>query len=153
MAQRFFRRGVTQVFFPPAVSNLSAPSSGEITAGTELTSQIETITGWMLTNTPIKTPDLVTTFDTEIPGIDSTAASSFTMYDLKDTTALKDSLAKGLTGFVLWCPYGKVTGKRCETWPSTIISNSYEYVVTNNPARYKVEFSVTQTPVLMATLP
>ena len=62
---RFFRRGESKILFLPTWASAN-PSSGEISAGTDLTTGLSNITGWDFANTPITTPDLSTTFDTQI---------------------------------------------------------------------------------------
>lgn len=150
---RFFRRGKTRIWFLPAVSNKSAPSSAEITAGTELTGSIQAISGFQLANTPISTPDLQTTFNSEIPGEDAAGNSSLTMYDDDASSAVKTALAKNTAGFLLFGPYGITTGKRAEVWPVTVTSNSDEYTMGNEAARFMVGFSVTSIPTQNAVMP
>ena len=150
---RFFRRGRTKVYFLPAVSNLDAPSGAEITAGIDITQSVAGITGFMFKNSPIKTPDLATTFTTEIPGEDTADQSSFLMYDDDTSTTIRSTLAKNTSGYVLLCPYGNTTGKRCEVWPVVVTTNSDEYTLGNDPARWHLEFSVALTPHQNAVLP
>lgn len=150
---RFFRRGITKIYYLPACSNTSAPTSAEISAGIDLSPKIAAIAGFQLKNTPIATPDLVTTFDPTIPGVDAADNSELTFYsdDTSDTT--KTTLAKGTAGFLLFALRGAGTGKPAETWPIKVTSNSEEYVLTNDAAKYMVGFSVTSIPIQNATMP
>src|SRR5690349_12875348 len=111
---RFFRRGLSKIQFLPAVANLNAPTSGEISAGTDLTGSIESIGGFEFSNSPIVTPDLSTTFDTQIPGADTTSTSTLTFYDDSSSGTIRTALAKGTAGFILLQPYGSTTAKRAE---------------------------------------
>lgn len=150
---RFFRRGITKIYFLPAVSNPAAPSSGEISAGTDLSAKIAAITGFQLSNTPIVTPDLVTTFDPQIPGVDAAANSDLTFYSDDTADTVKTTLSKGTAGFLLFMLRGAGTGKPAETWPVTVTQNAEEYVLTNDAAKYMVGFSVTSRPTQGAVLP
>jgi hypothetical protein len=152
---RFFRRGVSRFYFLPACANLDAPTSGEITAGKELTGSIADIAGWEYTNQVIETPDYATTFDSQIGGPDKAAASSFTLYDGDQTAdaTLRAALAKGTAGFVLLAPYGATATKRAEVWPATVIAESDRYTTGNEAAKYMVQYSVTSRPHQNAAMP
>ena len=156
MAQkRFFRRGKSELFFCPTVANLTAPTSAEITAGVPLTPGVQAISGFQLENAPITTPDLETTFDSQIDGPDTTATSTITFYD-DDTTPgpdpIRAALAKGTDGFVVMCPYGNTSGKRAEVWPvrSTGVNDTWDLGAT--AALYVVGFAITGDPEQNAAL-
>src|SRR4051812_13207821 len=96
---RFFRRGVSKIYFLPAVAAYSAttatgnPTSGEITAGTDLSQQVADISGFELSNSPIAVQNLKDAFTPSISGEDTVADSSLTMYDLDDSTTIRAALA------------------------------------------------------------
>lgn len=150
---RFFRRGVTKIYYLPSISNTAAPTSGEITAGIDLSPKIAAISGFQLKNTPIVTPDLVTTFDSQIPGVDVADNSELTFYADSSTDSVKTTLTKGTAGFLLFAMRGTGTGKPAETWPITVTHNAEEYTLGNEAARYMVGFSVTSIPIQTAVLP
>lgn len=152
MAVRFFRRGVSAVKFLPAVAGAS-PTRPEITAGTDLTAQVADINGFQLKNNPITTPDLSTTFDSQIDGPDGVDDSSLVMYDLSDSAAIRTALAKGTNGFLVLFPYGDVTSKRCEVWPVRSTGVNDQWSLSADPARYMVGFAVTAKPTQNATTP
>lgn len=150
---RFFRRGVTKIYFLPSVANTAAPTSSEVTAGTNLSPQIAAITGFQLSNTPIVTPDLVSTFDSQIAGVDAAANSELDFYSQTSTDAIKTALAKGTVGFLLFAMRGSTAASPAEVWPVTVTFNAEEYVLTNDAAKYKVGFSVTSVPIQNAVMP
>lgn len=152
MAVRFFRRGVSAIKFLPAVAGAS-PTRPEITAGTDLTAQVADINGFQLKNSPIATPDLSTTFDSQIDGPDATDDSSLIMYDLSDSAAIRTALAKGTNGFLVLFPYGDVSAKRCEVWPVRSTGVNDQWTLGADPARYQVGFAVTSRPNQAATTP
>ncbi len=145
MPVRFFRRGVSAIKFAPAVAG-SSPTRAEINAGTDLTAQVADINGFQLKNNPIPTPDLSTTFDSQIDGPDGVDDSSLIMYDLTDTAAIRTALAKGTNGFLLLFPYGDVVGKRCEVWPVRSTGVNDQWSLSADPGRYAVGFAVTSRP-------
>lgn len=150
---KFFRRGVSEIFFLPSVASVSAPTRAEITAGTELTPEVAAISGFQLTNTPIPTPNLADVFTPQITGEDTIADSSLTFNDDDTSTAVRSALAKGNAGYLLFMPYGDVTAKRAEVWP--VVSTGYndEWSVDNTPAKAMAGFAVTAVPTQDAVVP
>lgn len=150
--QRFFRRGVSETWFLPAVTSLAAPSAAEFTAGTNMTKAVASITGFAITNDPIKTPDLGSAFDSQIDGVDSAEDSGFSFYDDKTDVVLRTALAKGTNGFVVLCPYGKIATKRCEVWPvrSTGFNDAWDM---DGAAQANAKFAITAPPVQNAVCP
>lgn len=150
---RYFRRGVSKFRFLPAVANLDAPTAPEFTAGVDLSPQVATVTGFDYANTPIDTPDFATTFTPQIGGEDKAAQSSLGIYDDDASVTIRTALAKGTAGFMVLEPYGHVSTKRCEVWPSTVISISDVYNTSNAAATFNVMFSITARPHQAAVLP
>lgn len=150
---RYFRRGVTKFKFLPAVSNLDAPTRAEITAGVDVSGQVSDVSGWTYANSPIDTPDFATTFTPQIGGEDKAAQSSLNFYDDDASTTIRVALAKGTAGFMVLMPYGDVPTKRCEVWPSTVISIADQYATANEAAKYQVMFSITARPHQAAVIP
>ena len=149
---RFFRRGVSKVWFLPAVSNLAAPTSAEFTAGTDITSAVAGVSGFSISNAPIATPDLATSFDSQIDGTDTAEDSRLTFYDDTVDTVLRTALAKGTNGYIVLCPYGTVATKRCEVWPvrSTGYNDAWEM---EGAAQANAGFAITAKPNQSAVLP
>ena len=143
---RFFRRGVSEVFFAASVAVLDAPTSAEITAAVDLSEAIADIGGFMLTNSPIETPNLKTTFDAQIDGVDKTADSTFTLYDDDTDDAIRTALAKGSVGFVILCPYGNTVGKRAEVWPVKSVGFNDQWNLNAEAGKSVAGFAVTDLP-------
>lgn len=133
---RFFRRGISKVYF-----NTTAA-----VGGTELTNSVAEMTGFQLQNSPISTPDLQSTFTKTIIGEDTTDTPTITFYDDDASEVIRDALAKGTAGFVILAPYGTTAGKRIESWPVRSTGVNDEWTVGNDPARYSVQFAVTDVP-------
>jgi hypothetical protein len=150
---RYFRRGKSTVKFVPAIANKAAPSTPELTAGTDLTPSLADIGGFGFNNSPIATPDFASTFTTSIPGEDTTDDSTLTFYDDDTATTIRTALAKGVTGFIVRMPYGQVTAKRAEVFPVTSTGVNDEWSAGNDAARFSVGFAITGVPVLTAVLP
>lgn len=142
---RFFRRGVSAVKFLPAVAG-SSPTRVEITAGTVLSAQVAGIGGFQMNNSPIATPDLATSFDSQIDGPDTTDNSSLNFYDDDTSATIRTALAKGTAGFIVLFPYGDVPTKRCEVWPVKSTGVNDQWGLDATAAQFQVGFAVTVKP-------
>jgi hypothetical protein len=147
---RYFRRGISKVFF--TLTNADYATGGdvtgaELTAGTELTNDVAEMTGFQLSNSPISTPDLQSTFTKTIIGEDTTDTPTITFYDSDASNPIRTALAKGAAGFIVLLPYGNTTTKRAEIWPIRSTGVNDEWTVGNDPARFSVQFAVTDVPV------
>jgi len=142
---RFFRRGISAVKFAPAVAGTS-PTRAEITAGTDLSAQVSGIGGFALNNSPIATPDLATSFDSQIDGPDTTDNSSLNFYDDDASATIRTSQAKGTAGFILLFPYGDTVGKRVEKWPVKSTGVNDQWGLDATAAQFQVGYAVTAKP-------
>lgn len=149
---RYFRRGKSKIMFAPTVAGTS-PTRAEITAATDLTPQIADIGGFQFSNSPIATPDLATTFTTQIPGEDTSDTPSLTFYDDDAATTIRTALAKGTAGFILMFPLGDVPTKRMEVWKVASTGVNDQWSAGNDPARYVAGFAVSAAPVQAGVVP
>lgn len=149
---RFFRRGYSKIKWAPAVAGAS-PTRAEITAGVDLSPQVADIAGFQLTNNPIVTPDLATSFDSQIDGPDTTADSSLTFYDDNAAAVIRTTLAKGVSGCILLFPYGDNSGKRCEVWQVKSTGVNDQWSLDATAAQFQVGFAVLSTPNQAGTTP
>lgn len=150
---RFFRRGLSEVIFAPAVVDLAAPTRVEITAGVDLTPGIAEINGFSFANSPITTPDLSTTFTTQIPGEDTSDASALVFYDDDTSETIRDAVAKGTVGFLIFMPYGDTATKRAEVWPTITTGANDQWTTGNEAAKFQASFAITAEPTQDAVVP
>lgn len=147
---RFFRRGETKIVFETAGAT---PTLAQINAGTDLSPAISNVTGWDFANSPITTPDLSTTFDTQIPGNDTAGTPTIEFYDDDASATIRTALAKGNAGFIVRCPYGIVNPKRSEVFAVKITALNDSYTLANEAAKFVVGFAITAAPNLNYTIP
>lgn len=145
---RFFRRGTTKVNFETASAT---PTIVQINAGVALSGSIADMTGWDFQNTPITTPDLATTFDSQIGGPDTVGTPTITFYDDNASATIRTALAKGNSGFLVRAPYGIAAG-RGEVFPVTVTALNDAYTMGNEAAKFVVGFAITSVPNLNFTL-
>ncbi len=149
---KFFRRGTSKAYFLPAVAG-SSPTRPEITAGTDLSPFVTALSGWQFSNTRIDTPLLSSAFTAQIDGPNEVGDSSLTFLDDDTTTTVRTTLARGTSGYVVLFPYGDVATKRCEVWPIKSSGVNDEWSMGADPARYVIDFAITNPPLQTATIP
>lgn len=154
---RFFRRGKSKVRFVPTIAATTLiPTTAETTAGTDLTPSVAELQGFSFSNSPIPTPDLLTTFTPNIPGEDVAEESQILFYEDTTTNTLQTTLAKGTVGYILIYFAGypganPAAGDKSEVWPIQSTGPFREYSTGNDPARWGVKFAMTAAPNFSAT--
>jgi hypothetical protein len=149
----YYRRGKSKVYFLPAVAGTN-PTSGEITAGTDLSPWVVAINGWNFTNQRIDVPVLSSSFVSQIGGPDSAADSSLDVAEEDSgSNPAMTVCAKGTAGFILLAPRGLGTGKQAEVWPVISTGVNRDWSTGNDHAKAGISFAVTSPPVQTATLP
>lgn len=149
----FFRRGVTRFVACPSVANLAAPTRAELTAGTVLLG-ITAVSGFQITNSPVDTPDLDSTFTSNVPGEDKAGNSALTFKDKRNTesSGIRAALAKGTSLVIVYMPYGDVPTQRCECWPAT--STGVNDVIDMTKAgEFMVGFAIPSPPTQVGVIP
>lgn len=158
---KFFRRGITKVFFVPTIAApVDSPSVAEVTAGADLSPDVAELSGFTFENQPISTPNLSETFVTTIPGEDQSEASSLTFYEKQGPGAdnpLRALLAKGTTGYIVIFYAGiagatPATGDPCEVWPTITTGAARIYDTGNEAAKWRCNFTPTATPATDAVV-
>lgn len=149
---RFMRKGRTKIFFVPTIASLAAPTAVEVNAGTQVDVQLAEINGFNFANTAIDTPDMATSFVSKIPGEDTVGDSNMSFYELTTTNPISTALAKGSVGYIVIFPGGlagaiPAAADKAEVWPTIVASNSKQYTVGNEAAKYQVVFTNTAAPV------
>lgn len=151
---RFMRKGKAKVYFvTPKPADLAAISAAVVTGagGTNLTPELGEVSGFTFANSPIQTPNMDEAFTPQIGGEDTAADSSLGLYEQDDNSTIKDDLAKGVPGVVLFFHRGiagaaPAAGDAYEAFPGVITSNARTYTVANEAAMYNVSFSIDGTP-------
>lgn len=150
--QRFMRKGISRVFLVPTIASASlVPTAAEVNAGTELTAEIATLTGFTYANQPIQTPDLASAFVSQISGQDATEDSSIEFYQRKGTDTIRSAQAKGTAGYVVLFYDGTAgtnpaAADKADVFPAVVGSRAKMYTADNEAAKYRVNYSLTAPP-------
>lgn len=152
---RFNRKGVTKILFADTIADAGyLPTLVEVTGAEDYTKAIAAVDGFSIENQEIDTPDMDSTFVAKIPGDDSAADSSLTFYEDDTTDDIETDLAKGTTGFIIICRKGKAASTTgMDVYPVRVASNSATITADNEAAKIAVRFSITDRPLLNATVP
>ena len=148
----FFRRGVTKFVFCPTVALPGAPSRSEITAGTVLTG-VTAVSGFQIARSFLDTPTLDSSYTSNVPGERKAGNSMLTFRDDGAASSpVRTALAEGVSGVMVYMPYGDVPSARCETWP-VISAGVNDVVDMTKAAEFQVGFATPSAPNQNAVVP
>jgi hypothetical protein len=149
---RYVRFGLTKVVFAPAVANILSPTRGEINAGTDLSGEVESVSGFQVTSNFIETPDLLSPFTGKLAARTTADDSSITMYASSNSIDVRALLPRGTSGFIIWFDEGDVAGKKADCYPITVGSIPKDRDL-EAAARIVVNVAITRTPTENFTVP
>lgn len=151
---RFINAGTTVVLWVPAISTKSAPTRGELNAGTNLVNENSAASGWTTKVDQVETPTMDSRFTAKIPGRISADDSSLTMYrDLGGLDA-HSLMPVDANGFVVWMDGGDVTGRLMDVFPVRVASHSKPRSTDGkDAAQVEINFSITDQPAEYVTIP
>lgn len=150
---RYINKGVTKCYWVTSISDISAPTAVELDAGTDLSPEIMDINGWTIETESVDTPDLANTFTGNIPGSTSAGDSSITLYADLGGTDVRDLLATGTNGYIVWMDGGYTAGRNMDVFPVRVGSRAMNRTLDNDPATVEVSFYVTSAPAEGVTVP
>lgn len=155
----------TWVGFATTVANISAPTTAEIDAATDLTPFVISLDASTRGNV-LPTPSFDSTFETSISGtVSATFTGEFYRDDVTDTAW--DTLDRGVAGYMIVSRFGATgtitmpsgetrpeprTGNVVEVWPIKVTSRSATGLTNNDVQRFSIECSVTREPNEAATV-
>lgn len=149
---RYVRFGLTKVVFAPAVANILSPTRAEINAGTDLSGEVESVSGFQVTSNFLETPDLLSAFTGKLAGRTTSDDSSITMYASSNSVDVRALLPRGTSGFIIWFDEGDVAGRKADCYPITVGSIPKDRDV-EAAARIVVNVAITRTPAENFTVP
>jgi hypothetical protein len=151
---RYINVGTTVVYWVASIGTKSAPTRGELNAGTNLVAENSASSGWSVKTDLVETPTMSTRFTSKIPGRIIADDSSLTMYmDLGGVDA-RQLMPVDANGFVVWMDGGDVTGRKCDVYPVRVASHGKTRSVDGkDAAQIEVMFSITDQPAENITIP
>lgn len=152
-ASRFFRPGVTKAYWVVSISNKLAPTRPELNAGSDLSKDIADIAGWMVSGQKIDTPDLNSTFVSNIPGLTSSDESSITFYAGDNGLDVRSLMPRNTAGYIVWLDGGDVAGRKMDVFPVRVLSVGKQRSMGAEPARLVIQYAVSSEPAEDVTIP
>jgi hypothetical protein len=149
---RYYRPGITQVNFLPAVANKAAPTRAEINAGTNLSPEVSAIDGWQPTSNFLDAPDLVSSFVPKVAGSQEAGDSSLTLYASSNSIDVRSLLPRGTTGFIVMFDESDTPTRKCDVYPVTVGSQS-KLRDLGDVAQIQISFAITSAPAENVTIP
>jgi hypothetical protein len=150
---RYILAGTRRYTWVPTISNKNAPTSAELTAGTDLTFEVASVSGFATTSATVDAPDTGSRFVSKTAGRITADNSSLTVYlNSTGTSDVRTLLTRDLTGFVVIYPEGIGASKTCDIFPVKVIGVPKSQDIEGN-ATVEVQFVVTSTPVENLAIP
>jgi hypothetical protein len=151
---RYFKAGTTRYIFVPTLVSKAAPTLAEVSAGTDLTSEVVagSVNGFNTSSEKLDVPDAGTRFTSSIPGRITSDDSAMTFYASSTGTDARGTFSLGLNGYMLICHEGLVTSAKCDVFPVRVGSVSPEQD-TEDSGKITVTFFVTSAPAAGVPIP
>lgn len=151
-SNRFIPEGTTSFYFVASVATYTAPTRAELNAGTNLTPEIAEAGDWGITSGAVDTPDLATTYTSQIPGKISVDGSTLNMYSDVAAADVRSLLPRNTAGYIVKFPGGDVAGRKMTVFPVKVGAIP-EPTSFGNPTTINIQFYVTRIPAENVTVP
>jgi hypothetical protein len=148
------RKGYAKLFWLPAISNKSAPTQAEPTAGTLIaTTALADIAGLTQKTQFIEIPNFASLQTPKISGEKKADDTTLTFYEDDTTNPISTLLAEDTAGFILASPFGAtVATSKVDVYPATVASNDRQWTAGNEAAKYAVGFAITSLRIKDAVM-
>lgn len=153
LAVRYEPFGVRKVYFVPTIAAPATPTRAELTAGTDLSGQIASMSGFDLTTNFVDAPDLGGGYTPKVVGRITSSDSTIVFYISKSGTDVRTVLTAGTSGYITIMWEGDIAGTgKMDIFPVTVGSQS---PATDIEAIQQVSigFAVTSQPLQRVAIP
>lgn len=149
---RYFRPGVTKVYWVETLTDYENPTRSELDAGTDLSAEVAEINGFQVTSASVDTPDLGSRFTAKIPGAITADDSSLVTYADTTSVDIRSVLVRDDNGFVVIMDEGDIVGQLMDVYPARVASTP-KLRAREDPARIQADFTITKVPAENITIP
>lgn len=151
---KYINPGTTKVYWVPTISNKSAPTRGELNAGTDITAHIADNSGWKVESDQVETPDMDTRFTSTIPGRTKADGSSITYYCDVSGADARALMPRDTSGNIVWLDGGDVPGRKMDVFPVRVSSLGKERQAKgDDAATVEIAYAITSEPAVDVTIP
>lgn len=145
--QRYFRPGVSKVYWVVTIATQATPTRSELNAGTDVSPEVAEISGFQVVSESVDTPDLGSRFVSKIPGRINADDSSINFY--ASSTGFNDArsvLPRDTSGYIVIMDAGDVTTTgRMDVYKTKVASHG-KLRGLEDPAMTQANFVVLQEP-------
>ncbi len=158
---RYIPAGVRRHIWVPTIALIAAPTTAEISAGTDLTPAVSDASGFSASANMVDVPDESSKWTSQVPGMQSADTSSLTLYDyLASVTPVGwqslfndgTSGAAATIGFMYIAYAGLVANGRARVFPCQVASIAPSATIAD-AATSVVTFAITSPPSAFQTVP
>lgn len=149
---RYFRPGVTKIYWVEAIADKAAPTRAELDAGVDLSAEVAEIEGFMVTSETLETPDYGSRFNSKIPGAITADDSALITYADRTSADIRAVLDRDDNGFIVLLDEGDVVGQLMDVFPVRV-SAVPKLRARSDPAQIRTQFTVTSEPAENVTIP
>jgi len=148
---RFNRRGKTKVYLVQTIADPAAPTVGEIEAGVALHPVLRSYTGFTSEKADLDAADQSSDWNKTIPGGETPASSSLTLYAGDDVADDEEDVRTEFTEddevYVVWCLWGvPVEGEPANVFPVRIKAINDDSMTDQVAGTYTVGASIYDPP-------
>ena len=149
---RYFPPGIRRVYWVPTIGNYLAPTRAELNAGTDLTGEIETMSGWSVTSNTVDVPDMGSRFTSQVPGRLTSATNDLTCYNSQNSNDARTLLIRDINGFIVLLWEGDVSGQKMDVFPVRVMAQAVDSTV-EDPGKTTFSFAATKLPATNVVIP
>lgn len=151
-SERFFAPEISKVYFALAIADIAQPTRSEIDAAHDLTPEIAAISGWSVSTAMIALQGM-SRFTPQIPGRTTAADSSLGFWMDRGGQDIRTILARGDTGFVIFCDGGDEPGYLADVFPVQVRNIGKARTLADQGAQLEAGFAITRVPAEDVALP
>lgn len=149
---RYFPPGTRKVYWMPTTANYLAPTRAELNAGTDLSAEVDTMSGWSVTSATVDTPDMGSRFTSQVPGRLTSSSNDIVLYNSSNSADARTLLTRDTNGYVVLLWEGDVTGQKMDVFPVRVMAQAVDSTV-EDPGKTTFSFAVTKLPATGVTIP
>jgi len=136
----------------PTTANYLAPSRAEINAGTDVSAEIASVTGWSLTSAAVDVPDMGSRFTSQVPGRLTSATNDLECYVSSNGNDVRRLWSLNLNGFVILLWEGDFSGQFMDVFPVRVMAMAMDATI-EDPGKVTASFAPTRIPAIQIAIP
>lgn len=149
---RYFRPGLSKIYFCATIANIASPTRAELNAGTDISPEVAAVSGWQPTRNFLDAPDLNSAFIPKVSAGLEAGDSSINLYASSNSVDARTLLPMDTSGFIVFLYEGDVAGRKMNVFPVKVGSDAQEFDL-GNVAVLVFQFAITANPARNVTVP